>query len=118
VMFGAIAVLFVLPWLDTSKVKSMRYRPVMRWFFVIFVVVCLGLGWCGGQLPDDMVVTFSHAANGDPVGLKYVTLTQILTVYYFGFFLLILPLIGLKEDPLPVPASISEAVLAQHKTKG
>jgi quinol-cytochrome oxidoreductase complex cytochrome b subunit len=118
VMFAAIAVLFVLPWLDTSKVKSMRYRPVMRWFFVIFVVVCLGLGWCGGQLPDDMVITVSHDAHGNALGLNYVWLTRALTLYYFGFFLVILPLIGLKEDPLPVPASISEAVLAQHKKKG
>jgi quinol-cytochrome oxidoreductase complex cytochrome b subunit len=118
VMFASIAVIFVLPWLDTSKVRSMRYRPVMRWFFVILVIVCLGLGWCGGQLPDDLVFAISHDAHGNAVGLTYVWLTRALTIYYFAFFLLILPVVGLKEDPLPVPASISEAVLAQHKTKG
>lgn len=118
VMFGSIAMIFILPWLDTSKVKSMRYRPVMRWFFVIFVIACLGLGWCGAQLPDDMVFTFSQDAHGNAMGLNYVWLTRGLTAYYFAFFLLILPYIGLKEEPLPVPASIHEAVLASHSKKG
>ena len=113
-MFSAILVIFVLPWLDTSKVKSMRYRPVMRWFFVLFVIACLGLGWCGGQEPQDMVFTVGNDATGNPIGLGVTTLSQILGAYYFAFFLIIMPWIGLKEDPLPVPASISEAVLAEH----
>ena len=113
-MFSAILVIFVLPWLDTSKVKSMRYRPVMRWFFVLFVIACLGLGWCGGQEPQDMVFTVGNDASGNPIGLGVTTLSQILGAYYFAFFLIIMPWIGLKEDPLPVPASISEAVLAEH----
>lgn len=54
-MFASIAVLFILPWLDTSKVKSMRYRPVARQFFFGFVAVCLLLGWCGASNPDDAV---------------------------------------------------------------
>ena len=62
-MFGAIAVLFVLPWLDTSKVKSMRYRPVARQFFFGFVVTCLLLGWCGAANPDDAVIP---ALQGEP----------------------------------------------------
>ncbi|MGZ3305690.1 MAG: cytochrome b [Asticcacaulis sp.] len=113
-MFAAIAVIFVIPWLDTSKVKSMRYRPVMRWFFVLFVIACIGLGWCGGQLPDDMVFSVGTDAHGNGIGLNVVTLSQILGVYYFAFFLIILPWVGLTEDPLPVPASISEAVLAAN----
>ncbi|UDF02646.1 cytochrome b N-terminal domain-containing protein [Asticcacaulis sp. AND118] len=119
-MFGAIAVLFVLPWLDTSKVRSMRYRPVMRWFFVIFVVVALGLGWCGGQLPDAPVVPGLPSFNLlDGQFNSYLWLTRALTLYYFAFFLLIMPWVGLKEEPLPVPASISEAILAdQAKKKG
>ena len=62
-MFAAIAVLFVLPWLDTSKVKSMRYRPVARQFFLGFVAVCLLLGWCGAANPDDAVIP---ALQGEP----------------------------------------------------
>jgi ubiquinol-cytochrome c reductase cytochrome b subunit len=50
-MFASIGVLFILPWLDTSQVKSMRYRPAAQFFFLIFVIVCLVLGWCGGQNP-------------------------------------------------------------------
>jgi ubiquinol-cytochrome c reductase cytochrome b subunit len=116
-MFSAIAVIFALPWLDTSKVRSMRYRPVMRWFFVLFVIACLGLGWCGGQHPTDMVVSLGPDSAGNPIGLSVVTLSQILTLYYFAFFLVIMPWIGLKEDPLPQPASISEAVLSRNIAK-
>ncbi len=113
-MFSAILVIFALPWLDRSRVKSMRYRPVMRWFFVLFVIACLGLGWCGGQEPQDMVFTIGNDAAGNPIGLGVTTLSQILAAYYFAFFLVVMPWVGLKEDPLPVPASISEAVLAEH----
>src|SRR5204863_9356807 len=73
-MFGAIAVIFALPWLDTSKVKSMRYRPVMRWFFVLFVITCIALGWCGAQLPTDMVFSMGEDAHGNPIGLSVVLL--------------------------------------------
>ncbi len=58
-MFASIGVLFVLPWLDTSRVRSMRYRPIARQFFFIFVVVCIALGWCGGQNPGKVMF---HAA--------------------------------------------------------
>ena len=54
-MFGAIGILFVLPWLDTSKVRSMRYRPVARSVFVVFVLACVGLGFCGANDPDKLV---------------------------------------------------------------
>src|SRR5262249_48349646 len=54
-MFGAIAMLFLLPWLDTSQVRSMRYRPAAQFFFVIFVATCIGLGWCGAQTPDKVI---------------------------------------------------------------
>jgi ubiquinol-cytochrome c reductase cytochrome b subunit len=112
-MFGSIGVLFILPWLDTSKVRSMRYRPTMRTFFVVFCLVGLGLGWCGGQLPDAHVipnmVTF-NLIDGDLN--SYLWLTRLLTAYYFAFFFIILPLVGLKETPLPIPASISEPVLS------
>ncbi|MFP5296200.1 MAG: cytochrome b, partial [Alphaproteobacteria bacterium] len=111
-MFAAIGVLFVLPWLDTSKVRSMRYRPAMRTFFVIFVLVGLGLGWCGAQLPDAPVVPgmpsfqlFDGQLN------SYLWLTRLFTAYYFAFFLIIMPIVGLKETPLPIPATISEPVL-------
>jgi ubiquinol-cytochrome c reductase cytochrome b subunit len=97
-MFGSILILFVLPWLDTSKVRSMRYRPVARMWFFLFVIACLALGWLGGK----------------PAEGTYVMYAQIATAYYFAFFLIILPLLGILETPKPLPRSISESVL--HKS--
>jgi len=104
-MFGAIAVLFVVPWLDTSKVRSANFRPLYRQFFWILVIVSIGLGYLG-----------SRPAEGG-----YVIASRILTVYYFFHFLVILPLLGLFEKPKPLPASITESVLgkgAAHVTAG
>ena len=96
-MFGAIAVLFFLPWLDTSKVRSCTFRPIYRQFFWVLAVVCVLLGWLG-----------SRPAEG-----VYVVLSRICTVYYFAHFLIIMPLVGLFEKPKPLPNSISEAILAK-----
>ncbi|MBJ7485288.1 cytochrome b N-terminal domain-containing protein [Brevundimonas sp.] len=116
-MFGSIGVLFILPWLDTSRVRSMRYRPTMRAFFFIFVFVGLGLGWCGGQLPDAPVIgSFKTFTLIDGDLNSYLWLTRLFTAYYFAFFFIILPLVGLKETPLPIPASISEPVLSHPAT--
>jgi ubiquinol-cytochrome c reductase cytochrome b subunit len=111
-MFGSIGVLFILPWLDTSKVRSMRYRPTMRTFFIIFVVVGLILGWCGAQLPDAPVIgDFKTFILIDGDLNSYLWLTRFATAYYFAFFLIIMPLVGLRETPQPIPATISEPVL-------
>jgi ubiquinol-cytochrome c reductase cytochrome b subunit len=120
-MFGAIAVLFVLPWLDTSKVRSMRFRPVAKWFFWIFLFFCFILGWCGAETPDNLVVKFGMKdvldANGvatgeqTPYGLNFTWLSRIGTIYYFAYFLVILPVLGLVETPDDRPESITKAVL-------
>ncbi|WP_428687390.1 cytochrome b [Roseibium sp.] len=94
-MFGSIAILFVLPWLDTSKVRSGTYRPLFKQFFWIFALVCVALGYLGAM----------------PAEGTYVLLARICTAYYFAHFLIILPLLGFLEKPRPLPASISEAVL-------
>lgn len=99
-MFGAIAVLFVVPWLDTSKVRSAVYRPWYKLFFWLFVVDSFFLGWLG-----------SRPAEG-----TYVVMAQIGTLYYFGFFLIIMPVLGLIETPRRLPNSITEAVLEKNKT--
>ncbi|MCX7585657.1 cytochrome b [Phenylobacterium sp. 58.2.17] len=112
-MFGAIAVLFVLPWLDTSKVRSMRYRPTAKLYFFIFLLACLVLGYCGGQLPDNHVIPgLSTFKLGDADLNSMVWLSRIATLYYFAYFLVILPILGLTETPLPLPESISEPVLS------
>ncbi|OAB54918.1 cytochrome B [Phormidium willei BDU 130791] len=94
-MFGSIAVLFVLPWLDRSPVRSGRFRPLFKQFFALFVVTCLVLGYMGAM----------------PAEEPYVTISQIATAYYFAYFLIILPLLSVLERPKPLPASISEPVL-------
>jgi quinol-cytochrome oxidoreductase complex cytochrome b subunit len=114
-MFGAIMVLFVLPWLDTSKVRSMRFRPLTRWFFIFFVVACLGLGYCGANNPDDMVLSFGLNADGVDTGIKFLWLAQFLTFYYFAYFVVVLPLLGIIEKPKDRPASIEASVLGDGK---
>lgn len=96
-MFGSIAVLAFLPWLDTSRVRSAAFRPVYKVFFWVFVLCAIGLGYLGAM----------------PAEGGYVTASRILTAYYFGFFLIIMPLLGLFETPRPLPASIADAVLGR-----
>ena len=112
-MFGAIAVMFVLPWLDTSKVRSMRYRPTAKLYFFIFVLACLILGYCGGKLPDDHVIPgLSTFTLIDADLNSFVWLSRFAALYYFEYFLVILPVLGLTETPLPQPESISAPVLS------
>ena len=96
-MFGSIAILAFLPWLDTSKVRSASFRPVYKVLFWAFVLVCIGLGYLGAK----------------PAEGGYVTASRLLTFFYFAFFL-ILPLLGWFEKTKPVPASIADAVLAKN----
>jgi len=119
-MLGAIIVLFVLPWLDTSKVKSMRFRPVARWFFLIFIVMCFILGWCGAGTPDDVAIKLgTKMVDGQevPSGLTFYRLSQISTIYYFAYFLIILPVLGLVEKPIKRPESITHAVLGDKHSE-
>jgi quinol-cytochrome oxidoreductase complex cytochrome b subunit len=116
-MFGAIATLFVLPWLDTSKVRSMRYRPTARLYFLIFILACIALGFCGAHPPDDHVIPgISGLQLLDSDINSYVWLSRIATLYYFGYFWVITPMLGLTETPLPVPESISSPVLSHPAT--
>jgi ubiquinol-cytochrome c reductase cytochrome b subunit len=112
-MFSSIGLLFVLPWLDTSKVRSMRYRPQARWYFIAFVVTCLILGLCGAHEPADPVLPGVAGFNLFDNNINsYVWLSRVFVVYYFAYFLLITPILGLRETPLPVPEFISDPVLS------
>jgi ubiquinol-cytochrome c reductase cytochrome b subunit len=112
-MFGAIATLFVLPWLDTSKVRSMRYRPTARLYFFIFFLTCLILGYCGAHAPDDKVIPgVSGFQLLDSDINSIVWLSRFASLYYFVYFWVITPVLGLTETPLPVPESISSPVLS------
>ncbi|MGQ3028963.1 MAG: cytochrome b, partial [Ferrovibrionaceae bacterium] len=94
-MFAAILILFVLPWLDTSRVRSAKFRPVYKQFFWIFLANCLLLGVVGAKPPEGI----------------WVLIGRLATVYYFAHFLVICPLVGWFERPRPLPTSINEAVL-------
>jgi ubiquinol-cytochrome c reductase cytochrome b subunit len=93
--FGSIFLLFIVPWLDTSPVRSARFRPVYKWVFWLLVIDVIALGWVGANPPEGLVVT---------VG-------QVATLYYFIHFLILFPVIGKLERPKPLPASIAAAVL-------
>jgi len=92
-MFGALAILFVLPWLDTSKVKSGAYRPLFKIFFWLFTLNFVALGYLGGKPAEGI----------------YVTLSRFATFYYFAYFLIILPLLGKIEVHRKLPESIDAA---------
>ena len=94
-MFAAIALLFFLPWLDRSPVRSANYRPMYKIAFWILVADVFLLGWMGKS----------------PAEEPYVRIGQLAAAYYFAHFLIIVPIIGWFERPKPLPNSISESVL-------
>ncbi len=96
-LMGAIVVLFFIPWLDTSRIRSVSYRPIFKWFFWLFVICCLVLGYLGSQAPDGW----------------YLFWGRVCTIYYFAFFLIIMPVVGLIERPKRLPGSITESVLGK-----
>jgi ubiquinol-cytochrome c reductase cytochrome b subunit len=101
-MFSSILVLFVLPWLDTSRVRSATFRPVYKKVFWLLVIDVLVLGYCGAHPPAGTIVV---------VG-------QLATFYYFFHFLILFPLIGKLERPRPLPTSIGAAVLGPASAAG
>jgi ubiquinol-cytochrome c reductase cytochrome b subunit len=95
-MFASIAVLFILPWLDRSPVRSGRFRPIFKIFFWILVVDCVVLGVVGANPPEG----------------TWILIGRVATIWYFLHFIVILPLLSRLERPKPLPASISQPVLA------
>jgi len=103
-MFASIVVLALVPWLDTSAVRSGRYRPMFKWCFALLVVTFIILGWVGSMSPDAL-------------GGWVPALSLLFTTYWFAYFLVILPLLGVIEKPLPQPATIEEDFSARHAPK-
>jgi quinol-cytochrome oxidoreductase complex cytochrome b subunit len=95
-MFGSILLLLFLPWLDTSRVRSAKFRPVYKWVYWLLVFDALILGWVGANKPEG----------------SFILIGRLATLYYFVHFLIIIPLVGKLERPRPLPLSISGAVLA------
>ena len=96
-MFSAIFVLFLLPWLDTSKVRSASFRPIYKILFWIFLIDAIVLGWVGSKPAEGI----------------YIIISRIATLYYFLHFLMLLPLLGKFERNRPLPESIGKPVLAE-----
>ena len=94
-MFASIFVLVILPWLDTSKVKSAIFRPIYKQFYWILVIDVLVLGYMGAM----------------PAEGTYLLIARVATTYYFVHFLIILPILGKKEKTLPIPLSITDPVM-------
>ena len=94
-MFASIGVLFILPWLDRSPVRSASFRPIFRIFFWVLLADCVLLTYLGAKAPEGI----------------YVVLARIGTAYYFFHFLLLLPALSIFETPRPLPRSISRPVL-------
>ena len=94
-MFGAIVVLFILPWLDTSPVRSARFRPIFRQLMFVLVADVILLG----------------AVGAHRVVAPWIILGRVATTYYYLHFLVFLPMLGKLERTLPLPESISRPVL-------
>ncbi|HVX81371.1 MAG: cytochrome b [Devosia sp.] len=102
IFFGAsILILFFVPWLDRSKVRSGTFRPLFKPFYWLFVLNFLMLMYLGTQSPSIWWVP---------------ALGKIGVAYYFIYFLIILPLLPRFEVTRPLPASISESVLRPART--
>ena len=96
-MFASVLILVFVPWLDTSRVRSAKYRPYYKIAFWFFVFTCVALGWLGSK----------------PAEQPYVFWSQFFTIAYFAFFLVALPVLGLIETPKQLPRSITESVLGK-----
>jgi ubiquinol-cytochrome c reductase cytochrome b/c1 subunit len=102
VLVGSLVTLVFIPWLDTSRVRSCRFRPLMKQFFWAFAVDAVLLGYCGAQSVD--AVAF---------GIPLVWVARLGTLYYFGYFWVIMPIVGLIETPKKLPTSIAQSVLGE-----
>jgi len=100
-MFGAIFVMALVPWLDTSKTRSGRYRPAFKWWFWLLAVDFVVLAWCGSQSPSEL----------------NQAIPLIGAAYWFGYFLVILPVLGLVEKTKTPPATIEEDFDAHYPPK-
>jgi len=83
-MFGSLLILLILPLTDLSRIRGNQFRPAMKLAFWFFVVDFFILMWIGSQHPNS----------------PYVEIGQVATTFYFAWFLVIVPFIGLSENTL------------------
>jgi len=100
-MFGSIAVMALAPWLDTSRVRSGKYRPMFKWAFWVLVVDFFVLMWCGSQPAEGLVPLLS----------------LIGTIIWFGYFIVVLPVLGITEKAMDRPETIEADFNAHYPPK-
>lgn len=83
-MFGSLLILLVLPLTDLSRIRGCQFRPMMKFAFWFFVVDFIILTWIGSQHPTS----------------PYLEIGQFATAFYFAWFLVIVPAVGLIENSL------------------
>ena len=98
-MFGALMILFFLPWLDRSKIRSCKFRPIYKWFMILFFINFFILSYVGLKPAEGL----------------YLLIARIGLVYYFGFFLIITPFIHKFETTKELPSSISDLPIKEKK---
>ncbi|MEZ5715846.1 MAG: cytochrome b N-terminal domain-containing protein, partial [Paracoccaceae bacterium] len=97
-MFGAIIAMALVPWLDTSRVRSGRFRPMFKWWFYLLCIDFVALMWLGAM----------------PAEEPYATYSLIGAAYWFAYFFVILPILGVIEKPKAAPATIEEDFAAHY----
>nr|YP_009487221.1 apocytochrome b [Russula abietina]AWB36123.1 apocytochrome b [Russula abietina] len=83
-MFGSLLILLILPLTDLSRIRGSQFRPAMKlalWFFIVNFVILM---WIGSQHPES----------------PFVEVGQFATAFYFSWFLIIVPIIGMAENTL------------------
>jgi ubiquinol-cytochrome c reductase cytochrome b subunit len=83
-MFGSLLILLILPLTDLSRIRGSQFRPAMKlalWFFIINFIILM---WIGSQHPES----------------PFVEVGQLATAFYFSWFLIIIPIIGMAENTL------------------
>ena len=98
-MFGALVILFFLPWLDRSKIRSCKFRPIYKWFMVLFFINFFILSYVGLKPAEGL----------------YLLIARIGLVYYFSFFLIITPFIHRFEKSIELPTNISNVSVEGEK---
>jgi len=83
-MGGALVILFAIPFINTSEIRSSQFRPLFRGFFWLLVIDFLILGWIGQK----------------PVETPFIEVGQLATVFYFVFFMVLIPFLGTFESYL------------------
>ena len=83
-MFGSLLILLILPLTDLSRIRGNQFRPIMRLAFWFFVVDFFVLMWIGSQHPNS----------------PYVEIGQVATAFYFSWFLIVVPFVGIAENTL------------------